>query len=122
MSNPCLVLFVSKRHRWISLSGEDEVGAGDRLRRISQLTILGLGEPLNTNSNQIRHKHRHRSDNIQTWIERKQWQTILTCGEERMAMAEVLNVPLVTPAELVKGTPLFKPRSFTSFPALPSSS
>ena len=30
--------------RWISLSGEEDVGAVDRLRRISLTTILGLGE------------------------------------------------------------------------------
>mmetsp|Transcript_38294 Transcript_38294/g.70255 ORF Transcript_38294/g.70255 Transcript_38294/m.70255 type:complete len:100 (-) Transcript_38294:168-467(-) len=82
MSNPGLVLFISKRHRWISLSGEDEAGAGDRLRRISQLTILGLGEPLNTNSNQIRHKHRHRSDNIQTSTKTMANNTYVWRGED----------------------------------------
>ena len=44
MSNPCLDVFISERHRWISLSGEEDVGAVDRLRRISLTTILGLGE------------------------------------------------------------------------------
>ena len=142
MSNPCLDVFISERHRWISLSGEEDVGAVDRLRRISLTTILGLGEPSvlsmqknlgaqldaeyiswknrphNTNSIKIQHEHAHRSDNIQTYVEQKQKQTILTCGKERMAMAEVLNVPPLTPAELSKRTLLFKPCSFASAPAL----